>query len=265
MKPVRAPKSGRMPALLALFASVFLLASLTSAGSGDPWKSKPYQQWDDKDIDKVVRFSPWSRVVVIETTWEPLNASELAAVNGAVPGAEVGTQGSGGGKGGTATVLPAEHGSGRTRGEDASFSVYWMSSRTMRAAMARKSVLHAGKDPAEADKFVNQQLDTYAVLLQCEDMAPFMRNDEKFFEPRATLIIKSTKQKIAPSQVIYQRDPESKKVGGVVFMFPKKGPNGEEIISPQEKGVEFDCKIGNSLLKAPFEIQKMADAKGSDL
>lgn len=264
MKSVPASKSGRMPALLGLLASVFILASLASAG-GDPWKSKPYQQWDDKDIEKVVRFSPWSRTVVIEATWEPLNDSELAAVNGTTPGATVGTQGSGGAKGGTSTALPSEHSTARTRGEDASFSVYWMSSRTMRAAMARKSVLHAGKDPAEADKFVNQSLDTYVVLLQCDDMAPFMRNDEKFFQSRASLIVKSTKQKIDPSQVAFQRDKDGKKVVGVLFTFPKKGPNGEETISPQEKGVEFDCKIGNSLLKAPFEPQKMDDAKGSDL
>ena len=264
MKSVPALKSVSLPALLALLASVFILASLVSAGSGDPWKSKPYQQWDDKDIDKIMQFSPWSRTVVIETTWEPLSGSELASLKAATPGATVGTQGSGGAKGGTSTALPAEHSDSRTRGADASFSVYWMSSRTMRSAMVRRAVLHGGKDPAEADKFVNQQLEAYVVALKCDDMAPFMRNEEKFFQDRASLIIKSTKQKIAPTKIEYQRDPANKVVG-VYFYFSKKGPAGEEIISSQEKGVEFDCRIGNSLLKAPFEPQKMDDAKGSDL
>jgi hypothetical protein len=266
MKSVRASKSGRTPALLALFTTVFLLAFLAKAGSGDPWKSKPYQQWDDKDIAKVFTGSPWSHSVTVEETWQPLDAAEKAAASGAAaPGAVAGTQGMSGGTGKMATALPAEHSDARTRGEDVPFTVYWVSSRTFRSAQARKAVLHSGKDPAEADKFVNQPMDQYVVLVQGKEMDPFSRNDEKFFEHQAFLIVKKTKQQIAPIHVVYNRDPKTKLVEGVFFLFPKKSPSGENTIAPDEKSVEFDCKLGHSTLKAYYEPQKMNDATGSDL
>jgi hypothetical protein len=265
MRSVPELKSGRIHALLALVALAFLLASLASAGSGDPWKSKPYQQWDDKDIAKVFTGSPWSRSVTVEETWEPLSPAERAAASGAAPGAVAGTQGMSGGTGKMATALPAEHSDARTRGEDLPFSVYWFSSRTIRSAQARQAVLHAGKDPAEADKFVNHTPDQYVVLVQGKEMDPFSRDDEKFFEHEALLIVKKTKQQIAPIHVIYDRDPKTKLVVGVFFLFPKKLPSGENVIAPDEKSVEFDCKLGHSTLKAYFEPQKMADAQGPDL
>lgn len=255
-----------MPALLSLLAGAFLLVSLASAGSGDPWKSKPYQQWDDKDINKVFTNSPWSQSVTVEETWEPLSAAEKAAATGtAAPGAVEGGQAASSGSGQLVTVLPAEHSDVRTRGEDLPFVVYWVSSRTLRSALARKAVLHSGKDPAEAYKFVNQPLDQYQVLVQGKAMDPFMRNDEKFFERQALLIVRKTKQRIAPVHVVYDRDPKTKLVQGVYFVFPKKEPSGENVIAPDEKGVEFDCKLGHSTLKAYFEPQKMVDANGSDL
>ena len=31
-------------------SAMVVLAAVVFAGNNDPWKSKPYQQWDDKDI-----------------------------------------------------------------------------------------------------------------------------------------------------------------------------------------------------------------------
>ena len=55
-----------------------LLAALAWAG-GDPWKSKPYQQWDANDMKKVFSDSPWSKVVQISATWKPAQSSEGSA------------------------------------------------------------------------------------------------------------------------------------------------------------------------------------------
>src|SRR2546426_2053975 len=51
---------------------ILLLAVLLPAAAiaaDDAWKSKPYQQWDTKDIQKVLTDSPWSRVVHMEAKW----------------------------------------------------------------------------------------------------------------------------------------------------------------------------------------------------
>src|SRR5580704_11005578 len=45
-----------------------LLAALVWAGD-DPWKAKPYQQWDAKDVRKVLDASPWARNVQVAAPW----------------------------------------------------------------------------------------------------------------------------------------------------------------------------------------------------
>src|SRR5271156_3665862 len=45
-----------------------LVAALVWAGD-DPWKAKPYQQWDAKDVHKVLDASPWARNVQVAAPW----------------------------------------------------------------------------------------------------------------------------------------------------------------------------------------------------
>ena len=49
------------------FASffTFLLVTSLALASDPPWKGKPYQQWDDKDIQRVFADSPWARKTTI--------------------------------------------------------------------------------------------------------------------------------------------------------------------------------------------------------
>lgn len=240
-----------------LCGAAVLIVALVAFAGGDPWKTKPYTEWTDEDIQKVFTGSPWAKTVAIEGTWKPVSATEAAT------GAQ--TSGGGGkGMGGTATVLPAEADpSAGTRGPNVSFNVYWMSSETIRAGLARRGVLHGGKDPAEAQKFVEAPQDEYQVAVQGPDMAPFYHQPETFYQANASLEIKKTKQKIQPSHVTYGRDAAGK-INSAIFYFPKKA-NGQDTISAEDKNVEFSCKLGASTLHADFEPSKMVNAKGSDL
>lgn len=180
----------------------------------------------------------------------------------------MGKPGSGGGGGGGS----APSGGGGYGGDDsgasipqAQFSVYWMSSRTMRAALGRRQVLHAGRDAAEVEAFVSKPLDEYEIVVQGRDMSPFVNNDEKFFQANALLEVKKSKDKIAPSRVTLERGADGKTVTGAFFYFPKKSASGENEIAPDEKGVTFSVKLGKSTLKTDFDPRKMDDQKGSDL
>jgi hypothetical protein len=239
-------------------AAILVIAMLTWAG-GDPWKTKPFQQWNDEDIQKVFTDSPWSRKVTVEGTWKPVQG--INAAGGSITAAG---NGGGGGGGGTATVLPAEADSNAgTVGPSVPFNVYWMSSETIRAALARRSVLHAGKDQAEAVKYVEAPIEEYQIAVQGLDLAPFYHNDEKFFAANAALEVKKSKLKEAPSHVVFNRDDKNA-ITSAVFFFPKK-VNGQDLISPTDKSVEFTCKMGKSTLHAIFEPNKMVNQKGPDL
>jgi len=159
---------------------------------------------------------------------------------------------------------PAQSAAGGTpTGDELNFNVYWASSRIMRAASARKSVLHGGKE-VDVAKYANEPQEEYQIVVQSEDMAPFVRHDESFYQANAFLEIKKNKQKISPSHVRYERD-EKGQVAAAVFLFPKQTSSGEPTVPADEKNVEFNCKIEGSRLRVNFDPQKMVDSSGPAL
>lgn len=252
---------------LMYYASVTVLlsalAGLSWAGN-DPWKTKPFQQWDDKDIARILTDSPWAHRVAIEAAWKPMEAKEPDAAE-APPAANTG----GGGKMSPASPPQSAPDTGDEAGgearPEAQFLVFWMSSKTMRAALARRAVLHNGKTEADAEQYVNVPQEEYQVLVEGKDMTPFRQNDEKYFQSHAFLQLKKLGQKVSPSQVTLERGPDGKTVSAALFYFPKKAASGEPLIGPQEKSVEFSCILGNTTLKAAFNLQKMMNQNGEDL
>jgi hypothetical protein len=67
-----------------------IFASLALA-SDAPWKGKPYQQWDDKDLQRIFTDSAWARKATITRTWaaptqkEPPNNPQLSGAGRRTP------------------------------------------------------------------------------------------------------------------------------------------------------------------------------------
>jgi hypothetical protein len=252
---------------------VAILAVVCWAG-GDPWKDKHYTQWDEKDIQRIMTSSPWMRMVAVTAAWNPAdyalpgdNPHPAQQQQQSSPsGGGMGTKPGPGAGGGSNGPTPGSNDSDSSPSTpQAEFAVYWMSSRTMREALGRRQVLHGGRDPGDVEKFVNQPLEEYEIVVQGRDMAPFVNNDEKFFQSNASLEIKKSKLKVSPSHVTFERGANGKTVTGAFFFFPKKGAAGENVIAPDEKSVQFTVSMGKSTLKADFEPRKMDDQKGPDL
>src|SRR5580658_4384788 len=84
-----------------MFGGVALLvvAALAVAG-GDPWKSKPFSQWTDKDVTDILLNSPWARAnVTAQGAWRPDGMTQ-ASGSGAIPGAGGSKSATGGTSGG---------------------------------------------------------------------------------------------------------------------------------------------------------------------
>jgi len=235
---------------LQIFSVMMLLSAVVWAGS-EPWKGKPYQQWDDKDIERVFLDSPWSRTTTITRTWLPISSKDL-------PDKIIS---------GSGRTAPTElERSGETSvGGELKFYVFWASSRVMRAASARKAVLHGDKKDVDVEKYATEPQDEIQILVRSEDMAPFMRKDEKFFQANAFLQPRKSKQKISPSHVRYERDAKGILVISALFFFPRKTASGELTIANDEKNVEFNCNMDGSSLRVNFEPQKMVHQNGLDL
>jgi hypothetical protein len=237
---------------------VLLLAAIVWAG-GDPWKSKPYQQWDAKDVRKVLDDSPWGRSVQVEAPWLKGDAGGDSSDAGAAPAGPGGRSPQGGRSG-----VGNELGAG-PQVAVATFIVRWSSSRTIREAVARTAIL-AGqiKDDAAAQQLA-QPVESYEIVVAGPDMKPFQSVDEKILQNGAFLIDRKTKQKLSPTSVKIQNTDDGKRIQSVAFFFPKKSDTGISTISAEEKTVDFLSVVTNVKIQVSFDISKMTDTVGRDL
>jgi hypothetical protein len=219
--------------------------------SDAPWMGKPYDQWNDKDLERVFTDSPWTRTMTITRTWLPISSKDLPdkPLDGGVK------------------KLPNElERSGETSvGGELNFNIYWASSRVMRAASARKAALHGGSKDVDVARYATEPQDEIQIVVQSEDMAPFVRKDENFFQANAFLRLRKLKERISPTHVRYERGESGLTVTAAIFFFPKKTSSGDFVIAADEKNVEFNCKIEGSTLRVSFEPNKMVDRNGPAL
>jgi hypothetical protein len=241
--------------LLALFLCAILRAD------DKPWK-KPYQEWNDKDVQSIMTDSPWVRKTFIQHTWvDTENLKDVPPQQQISGGVRTMPNASG-----TAGASPnATNRASETSTEqlNVDVNVYWDSSRVMRAASARQMVLHGQMKDSEVEQYVDAPQEEYQIVLSMGDMTPFITNDEKFFQANAFLEMRRSKLKLPPSHVVYQRD-SSGVLKQAVFFFPKKTSSGPTIGS-DETEVEFKCKIADSPMHVDFKPQKMTGQSGPDL
>jgi hypothetical protein len=255
-----------------------LAIELLAWASNDPWKDKPYQQWDQKDVQRVLSSSPWTKTVQVEAKWAP-NQSAPQQPNSpqSSPSTSAGSSGSsatrpGGGLGGAGSSpssQPATGGGGIAASDsaapEAAFAVRWLSARTMREALVRSAVLAGSMTQADADKNLAQPVDTYQVFISGPQMTPFESAEETSLKQGAVLTTKKGKQKIEASKVEIQRGTDGKTVRGVVISFPKKTSTGEATIASDEKGADFALSNAGLSIKTSFDFSKMNDAQGRDI
>jgi hypothetical protein len=231
-----------------------LLLGATLLWAGDKaWKAKPYQQWNEKEIESILTDSPWVRVTPIQRSWVAGPERDVAPHE----------RSSGGVKGQTPATSPAAAPVGA--GEDMhemNVQIYWQSSRVMRAATAREAVLHGEK--VDVDKYTSQPQDEYQIVVRMQDMTPFRQHDEKFFQDNAFLQMKKGKDKVSPTHVVYETNSAGL-VQDAVFFFPKTNSSDAATISADETEVQFSCKIADTTVRVGFKPRDMVDQSGPAL
>jgi len=240
-----------------------VLAALFAIGvhaGGDAWKTKPYTQWDEKDVAAVLQSSPWVK----------LNVALPGALSAAdaTPDYNPGVSGPGSMPNRVASPAPAapQLGGGDSSTPQAgakTYNILWYSSRTIREALARRAVLKGVMTQDNAAKIVAADPDSYQVLLSSSDMSVFEGRGEDAFKDAAFIELKKEKKKINATNVAFQRS--SGKVVGVVFSFPKKDAEGQPSISADEKEIDFSVRISGAWLRSGFNLKQMADTQGQDL
>lgn len=245
--------------------AVILIFSVIVWASNEPWKTKPYQQWDKSDLALILSNSPWGKKVVVDVNWTRYGGQIGAPASDTTDELRnhMDTQ-----KGGMPDTSPPDRSMNSSASSGASapqtaFYLRWYSSRVMREALARDAVLSGRISEAEAAKLLAEPVTDYEIIVFGPDMTPFQKLTEDQLKSAASLEGKQSKQKVAPASVRLNKTPNGA-TNSVVFVFPKKTSSGQDVASANEKGLEFVCKLKGLNLHNTFETRKMLDASGSD-
>jgi hypothetical protein len=248
------------PTFTFFFAMCFAMMSVVTvaARANDPWNDKDPQDWDEKDVQKILTDSPWSKPFQIGSASNGSAPSTITAVGSAAH-----TETSAGAmRGGN----PAAAGSGNSPagvGPEMKFTVSWRSSRTVREALLREKEL-SGSLPDQARKDLAAKYDAYQISISGTNLRMFGKESAESVKAHSYLMPKNSKEKISPTKVIVQTRQDGTAVA-ILFDFPQKTAGGEPTIAPVEKSVEFSAKAGEFPLKVTFDISKMSTKQGPDL
>lgn len=253
---------------------VVLIATFVYAG--DVWRDKPYKEWAQKDVQKILSDSPWVKSAHVVASWRtgdrsnvPYDTAGTANQTGA---ADVGSYSTGpGGPTSANSGSMAQNAAilASAKNAEANFTVSWFSAHTVRQALARGQVLSGAMTETDADKALVPEFEEYAITVAGRDMTPFLKATENDLVGNGFLLLKEDKKKVPATRVVFQRPVTTSPnilppITAVIFYFPKKTPSGDPVISPQEKSAEFLCSYRGVNIKASFDLQKMVAAQGAD-
>jgi len=253
-----------------LIGVAFLILAGFAWASNEPWKTKPYQQWDKADLEVILNDSPWVKKVVVDVTWKRSpstgNQAGMAASDPAVELREHADMQ----KGGPPDTSPPNpsmssvgSGGATSASPNTAFYIRWYSSRVVRKALARVAVINGKISEAEGTKLLAEPVTDYEIIVFGPDMTPFESLTEDQLKSETSLEGKQSKQKVAPASVRLNKGPDGR-INSVVFFFPKKTDSGADVASAQEKGLAFVCKMKGLNLHNAFDTRKMVDEKGAD-
>jgi hypothetical protein len=218
----------RVAAVVAAFSSVFLFAE-----KKEFWAAKPYTEWTQKDVDKLLKDSPWAKTI-------PLSQ-----------GPELALQGSGrGGRGGEGDSGGAGAGSESYRAQPR-LVVTWYS-KPVREAVARRLQLN---DPSatreQIDQLLNRPASSFYDLL-IVGWNPGRNPNAAQALREGTYLQKKNKEKLPLQDVLMPQ----KRGDPLVLRFAREA-GGKPVLTLDDKEVQLVLKMGDNTIRTTFRLSDM--------
>jgi hypothetical protein len=225
-----------------------------SLWAADFWQSKPYTEWTDKEIQKILSNSPWSKEVVVSLSGGGGGSGKGSRKGGGGGGGgDTGfdgpATGSGGGNAGPSSRANVNEVGGGTPGGGTpgmTLVVSWRTALPLRQAIAKQKFgAEAGTSP-EAKKVIEEPQKHYVIVVAGLP-ARMGRGGAEMKEA----LLKNTSLSIKGKEPIVPEDLQSSGTAAI-FMFPKT-----VAIDLDDKEVEFSTKLGQTMVKAKFKLKDM--------
>ncbi len=219
--------------------------------AADFW-TKPFGEWTDKDLQKMVSNSPWARTVNV-----PMNGPTPPSLGSplgrdADPGVPSPiSEGGGGGRGGRGGRPSGPDAAGPPAGFSSPVVIRWQSALPVKQALARLQYGAETAIPAEARRGI-ETADADYVIVVAGPLQPFLRGDLEALKEaakQATQLAVKGKAALKPSDVKFG---SVQKTVQAYFAFPRSAA-----FSPDDKEAEFSTRLGDLTLKQKFRFKDM--------
>jgi len=237
------------------------------AANKDFWSAKPYTQWTQKEVDKMLKNSPWSKEIAIGSA--PIAPSETAGEGAAGGAGDMSGEGAMGGGGGG--------GRGSRRGGQSpnepnptmsSITVSWFA-RPVREAMAQRNLLGPEPQKDAVDKLLKYENPFYSLWVygypggggRGARGARGGRGGDAMQQLRQeTFLRKKNKEKIPVAGVMMP----SGRGQALILQFAKQ-QDGRPTLTLEDREVELMLKVGGSTYHIKFKLADMVINKQLEL
>ncbi len=269
-----------------LFAAAGAAVSAFPLRAADPW-TKPPAQWTEKDVQRILTDSPWSRQVTIT-----LGTGMVGGGGGRRGGRGGGGGGMGGGMGGgiadasvgagsegiTGGRAGMGEGMGGTMAPSVQFQIRWQSAKPVKWATVRARMGAEAETSPQAREFVEREEPNYVIAVigppiglpaegqgrpeeaqrsgsapqKGESAAPARRGDAEAWMAALkenTWLAWKHHEKLHPSSIVL---PPGGQRNVLIFHFPKDHP-----IELEDKEVEFCMRRGPMEVRRKFKLKDM--------
>jgi hypothetical protein len=239
---------------------------LLYAGDKDFWEQKPYTEWGEKDVDKLLKNSPWAKTVTLGGgASQGRDMSGMGGDEGGFGGQRTGGGDMGGGTGGMGEGGGGMRGGGRggrgggggmQGGVLPSVVIAW-NSQPVRQALARRLQLrNAEVSQEQVDrllKFGSAETIEFLILGGGGGRGMGAANPDVLKKMKEeTYLAKKNKEKIPLQNVLLPQGPGQP----VVLTFPRT-VEGKPTVSLDDKEIEVVTRLGWSVIRTRFKLAEM--------
>jgi len=258
---------------------LMFVAGLT-VWAADVWVAKPYTDWTDKDIQKIMTDSPFAKKVSV--TFEGMGGPGVPTTSGKGGGKggggisgpqgtgsiDPGTDGSGGGGGGGGKGGKGGGGGGGGISDvgtgggggtpESELTIRWQTAPTIQLALIKnKYGAEAATNPDAQKQLKDMHGDFYVIWVAGLPSSVRPRDDDaKKTLLQVTTLSAKDKDAIVASDVILQAPQAAGGRGArtteLHFLFPRK-----IALSADDKEVDFATKFGKTVVKTKFTLKAM--------
>ncbi|HLW76212.1 MAG TPA: hypothetical protein VKS01_04485 [Bryobacteraceae bacterium] len=221
-----------------------------SLWAADFWTSKPFTDWDQKEVQKIIDNSPWAKqfnIVVSGGGGGSSSGGRREKGGGSMGETDSGGGGGGGNPGGSRYPSAQSDTGGAT---SISYLIRWQSALPIKQAMVKAKYGAEAATAPDARKILDADEPAYVIVVSGLNRG-LVRGDadevKQRFMGSAELVIKG-KEPIKAADFRFTGE----RIVDLVFAFPKTNP-----ITIDDKEVEFDCKIGTTNLRQKFNLKQM--------